>query len=50
MGAGWLSGVTDLGPGALFAAAVQPFLVGAVVKAAICFAATRPIVAKRRRR
>ncbi len=35
MGAGWLSVVTDLASGALFAAAVQPFLVGAVVKAAI---------------
>ncbi len=33
-GAGWLSVVTDLAPGALFVAAVQPFLVGAVVKAA----------------
>ena len=50
MGAGWLSVVTDLGPGALFAAAVQPFLVGAVVKAAICFVATRRIVARGRRR
>lgn len=50
MGAGWLSVVTDLGPGALFAAAVQPFLVGAVVKAAICFVVTRQIVARGRRR
>lgn len=50
MGAGWLSVVTDLDRGALFGVAVQPFLVGAVVKAAICFVATRRIVAKRRRR
>ncbi len=50
MGAGWLSVVTDLGPGALFAVAVQPFLVGAVVKAGICFAATRRIGARGRRR
>ena len=50
MGAGWLSVVTDLGPGDLFAVGVQPFLVGAVVKAAICFAATRRIMARRRRR
>lgn len=49
MGAGWLSVVTDLGPGDLFAIGVQPFLVGAVVKAAICFAATRRIMARRRR-
>ena len=50
MGAGWLSVVTDLGPGALFATAVQPFLVGAVVKAAICLVAARRIVARGRRR
>lgn len=50
MGAGWLSVVTDLGPGALFVAAVQPFLVGAVVKATICFVVTRQIVARGRRR
>ncbi len=49
MGAGWLSVVTDLGPGDLFAVGVQPFLVGAVVKAAIRFAATRRITARRRR-
>ncbi|MDE2784962.1 MAG: biotin transporter BioY [Gemmatimonadota bacterium] len=50
MGAGWLSVVNDFGPGALFVAAVQPFLVGAVVKAVICFVVTRQIVARGRRR
>ncbi len=50
MGAGWLSVVTGLGSGALFLAAVQPFLLGAVVKAAICFVATRQMVARGRRR
>ena len=50
VGAGWLSVVTDLGPDALFAVAVQPFPVGAGVKGAICFVATRQIVARDRRR
>lgn len=50
MGAGWLSVVTDLAPGALFAAAVQPFMAGAAVKAAIGFVAARRILARVRRR
>lgn len=41
LGAAWLSAVTDLGPGALFAAAVQPFLPGAVAKGAIGVIVTR---------
>jgi biotin transport system substrate-specific component len=35
LGAAWLSVVTDMGPAALFAAAVQPFLPGAAAKVAI---------------
>ncbi len=50
MGAGWLSVVTDLTSGALFAAAVQPFLPGAVVKAAIGFVVVRRISVRGRRR
>ena len=41
LGAAWLSAVTDMGPGALFAAAVQPFLVGAAAKAGIGVVITR---------
>ena len=41
LGAAWLSAVTDLAPAALFAAAVQPFLPGAVVKVAIGVVVTR---------
>lgn len=41
LGAAWLSVVTDLGSGALFAAAVQPFIPGAVAKAGIGVIATR---------
>ena len=41
LGAAWLSAVTDLAPPALFAAAVQPFLPGAVVKIAIGVVVTR---------
>ncbi len=41
LGGGWLSAVTDMGTGALFAAAVQPFLPGAVVKLAIGVVLTR---------
>ncbi len=46
LGAGWLSAVTDLGPGALFAAAVQPFLPGAVAKAAIGVVVTRLVLSR----
>ena len=46
LGAGWLSVITDLGPGALFATAVQPFLPGAVVKAAIAFVVIRQVMAR----
>lgn len=49
MGAGWLSVVTDLAPGALVAAAVQPFLVGAAAKIAIGFLVARQIQARGRR-
>ena len=41
LGAAWLSVVTDMGPGALFAAAVQPFVVGAAAKVAIGVIVTR---------
>ena len=43
MGAGWLSVVTDLSGGALFAGAVQPFLAGAAAKAAIAVVVVRQV-------
>ena len=46
LGAAWLSVVTDLGRGALFAAAVQPFLPGAVVKVAIGVVAARLVLSR----
>ena len=46
LGAAWLSVVTDMGPGALFAAAVQPFLPGAVAKVAIGVVATRLVFSR----
>ncbi len=50
MGAGWLSVVTDLGASALFAAAVQPFLLGALVKIGIAWVVVRRTLARRPRR
>ena len=47
MGAAWLSVVTDLQPGALFFASVQPFLPGAAVKIAVGVLAVRLILARR---
>lgn len=49
MGTGWLAVVTDLAAGALFVAAVQPFLAGAVVKAAIGLVVARQILGRGRR-
>ena len=46
LGAGWLSVVTDLGPAALFAASVQPFLPGAVAKVAIGVVAARLVLSR----
>ena len=46
LGAAWLSAVTDLGAGALFAASVQPFLPGAVAKVAIGVVAARLILSR----
>lgn len=49
MGTGWLAVVTDLAAGALFVAGVQPFLVGAVVKAGIGLVVARQILGRDRR-
>ena len=49
MGAGWLSVVTDLAGSALLAAAVFPFLPGAVAKAAIGFLVVRRFLGSARR-
>lgn len=49
MGTGWLAVVTDLAAGALFMAAVQPFLIGAVVKAGIGLVVARQILGRDRR-
>lgn len=46
LGAAWLSVVTDLAPAALFAAAVQPFLVGAVTKVAIGVMGARLVLSR----
>ena len=46
LGAAWLSAVTDLGAGALFAASVQPFLPGAVAKVAIGVVAARLVLSR----
>lgn len=43
LGAAWLSVTGVVGSGQLFAVAVAPFLVGAVLKAAIALAAARPL-------
>ena len=49
MGSGWLAVVTDRTSTALFAVAVQPFLVGAAVKAAIALVVARRILGRDRR-
>lgn len=46
-GAGWLSVVTELGPREVFASGVQPFLPGAVIKAAIVYLVARGRFARR---
>ena len=47
LGAGWLSVVTNMDPGAVFAAGVQPFLPGALIKAGIAFVVIRQVRARR---
>ena len=49
MGSGWLAVVTDSSSTALLAIAVLPFLVGAVVKAAIALVVARQILERNRR-
>jgi len=49
LGAGWLSVVTDLGPGGVFASGVQPFLPGALIKAAIAWVVAGQTVARKPR-
>ncbi len=49
MGSGWLAVVTDSSSTALFAIAVLPFLVGAMVKAAIALVVARQILGRNRR-
>ena len=49
MGSGWLAVVTDSSSTALFAIAVLPFLVGAMVKAAIALVVARQILERNRR-
>lgn len=44
LGAAWLSAGGSVAPGQVFAAAVAPFLPGALIKAAIALAAARPLV------
>ena len=46
LGAGWLSVVTELGSREVFAAGVQPFLPGALIKAAIAWVVVRHAVAR----
>ena len=46
LGAGWLSVVTQLGPREVFASGVQPFLPGALIKAAIAWVVVRQTVAR----
>ena len=46
LGAGWLSVVTELGPREVFASGVQPFLPGALIKAAIAWVVVRQTVAR----
>lgn len=46
LGAGWLSVVTELGSREVFAAGVQPFLPGALIKAGIAWVVARQTVAR----
>ncbi len=48
LGAGWLAAVTDLDARGVFAAGVQPFLVGAVIKIGIAATVARQWRARRR--
>ena len=50
LGAGWLSVVTQLGPREVFLAGVQPFLPGAIIKAAIAWVLVRRAVVRTSRR
>ena len=49
LGAGWLSVVTQLGPREVFVSGVQPFLPGALIKAAIAWIVVRQTVGRRLR-
>ena len=49
LGAGWLSVVTELGSREVFASGVQPFLPGALIKAAIAWVMVRQTVARKPR-